>query len=77
MGENSAICLSLKNNFMNILVTGGAGYVGSVLTSALLNQGFNVKVLDLMIYGEDVIKPHKNLVMIKGDIRNIDLLKKI
>ena len=62
---------------MNILITGGAGYVGSVLTSALLNQGFNIKVLDLMIYGEDVIKPHKNLVMIKGDIRNIDLLKKI
>ncbi len=61
---------------MNILITGGAGYVGSVLTSALLNQGFNIKVLDLMIYGEDVIKPHKNLVMIKGDIRNIDLLKK-
>ena len=55
---------------MNILITGGAGYVGSVLTSALLNQGFNIKVLDLMIYGEDVIKPHKNLVMIKGDIRN-------
>ena len=76
MEENSAICLLLKNNFMNILITGGAGYVGSVLTSALLNQGFNIKVLDLMIYGEDVIKPHKNLVMIKGDIRNIDLLKK-
>jgi nucleoside-diphosphate-sugar epimerase/phosphoheptose isomerase len=63
----------------NVLVTGGAGYVGSVLVSKLLNQGYNVKVVDLYIYGEDVldsVKDHPNLEQIKGDIRDKDLLKK-
>ena len=59
-----------------ILITGGAGYVGAVLTPKLLALGHKVKVLDLMIYGEDVIEPHSNLEMIKGDIRDQSLLKK-
>ena len=37
---------------MKILVTGGAGYVGSKVSSKLLKNGHHVKVLDLMIYGE-------------------------
>ena len=39
---------------MKILVTGGAGYVGSKLVPKLLKNGYHVKVLDLMIYGEDL-----------------------
>lgn len=58
----------------SIYITGGAGYVGAMLVPKLLNNGYNVSVLDLMIYGEDVIKPHPNLRMIKGDIRNQELL---
>ena len=61
----------------NILVTGGAGYVGAALVPKLLNKGFNVIVLDLLIYGEEVLKPHKNLRLIKGDIRDKNLLEKI
>ena len=61
----------------NILVTGGAGYVGSALVPKLLNKGYNVVVLDLLIYGEKVLKPHKNLRLIKGDIRNRSLLEKV
>ena len=38
-----------------VLVTGGAGYVGSVLVPKLLAKGYHVKVLDLYIYGEDVL----------------------
>ena len=41
---------------MKILVTGGAGYVGSVLTPYLISKGYQITVLDLMIYGEDVLK---------------------
>ena len=42
-----------------ILITGGAGYVGSLLTPYLLNKGYQITVLDLMIYGKSVIKEHK------------------
>ncbi len=62
---------------MKILITGGAGYVGSKLVPKLLKSGHHVKVLDLMIYGDDVLDDHPNLEKIKGDIRNQELLKKI
>ena len=60
-----------------ILITGGAGYVGSVLTPYLLMRGHKVSVIDLMIYGKEVLKKDKNLKIIKGDIRNKNLLEKI
>ena len=58
----------------NIFITGGAGYVGSVLTPALLSKNYNVTVYDLFIYG-DTLEKHKNLKIIKGDLRNTTLLK--
>lgn len=61
-----------------VLVTGGAGYVGAVLVPKLLDKGYKVKVLDLYIYGEDVldaVKDNPNLKQIKGDIRDTALLK--
>ena len=63
-----------------VLVTGGAGYVGSVLVPKLLQAGYGVRVLDLYIYGEhvlDSVKNHPNLEEIKGDIRDIKLLEEI
>lgn len=58
---------------MNILVTGGCGYVGSVLTPKLLDQGHNVTVCDIMWFG-NFLKEHKNLKIVQGDIRNIDAI---
>lgn len=58
-----------------IFITGGAGYVGSVLTPYLLEKGHQVTVLDLMMYGE-TLKQHPNLKIIRGDIRNQKLLDK-
>ena len=58
----------------NIFITGGAGYVGSVLTPELLSKNYNVTVYDLLIYG-DTLKKHKNLKIIKGDLRDKTLLK--
>ena len=60
----------------NIFITGGAGYVGSILVPHLLSKGYRITVLDLMIYGE-TLPQHSNLNLIKGDIRDQNLLKKI
>ena len=59
-----------------ILVIGGGGYVGTHLTDQLIQKNYIVTVFDLFIYGDFLIK-HNNLTVIKGDVRNINLLKKI
>ena len=57
--------------FKNILVTGGAGYCGSLLVPQLLDQGYNVTVYDLMYFGDSFFpKGHPRLKAIKGDIRD-------
>jgi nucleoside-diphosphate-sugar epimerase len=55
--------------FQHVLVTGGAGYVGSNLVPKLLAAGYQVTVLDLCIYG-DVLAPHPDLRIVKGDLRD-------
>ena len=58
-----------------IIIIGGGGYVGSVLTPYLLTQGYQVTVYDLFVYGEDVLPKHESLKTIKGDVRDFQLLK--
>ncbi len=59
-----------------IFITGGAGYVGAVLVPKLLDQGYEVTVLDWMLYGADVLPDHEGLNAIKGDIRDKELLER-
>lgn len=57
-----------------ILVVGGGGYLGSVLTRALLAKGYAVRVLDSFLYGRralDEIASDSRLEIVEGDIRNI------
>lgn len=65
----------------SVLITGGAGYVGAELTPSILARGHSVKVLDLFLFGDDVLNDVKEkygpkLELIKGDIRDQALLGK-
>jgi len=55
----------------SILITGGAGYVGSILTKKLVEQNFDVKVIDSLIFGNDGISDLQNQNLIK--LVNIDI----
>lgn len=63
---------------MNILVTGGAGYIGSVLVPELLREGHHVKVIDNFMYNQvsllDVCG-HPNFSLQRGDVRSVDLMR--
>lgn len=68
----------MSNQFKKIFVTGGAGYVGARLIPALLENGYQVNVLDLYIYGKEVFGKyhgHKNLTEIQGDIRDANVVR--
>ena len=60
-----------------ILITGAGGYVGAKLVPALLEKNYSVTALDLFIYGKEVLDENKNLKVVVGDIRNINILKEI
>lgn len=65
----------MANRFKRVMVTGGAGYVGSSLVPKLLAAGYEVSVLDLYLYGEDLFKDYRDnpgLREIRGDLRNAD-----
>jgi nucleoside-diphosphate-sugar epimerase len=66
-----------EKRFNHVLITGGAGYVGAVLTPQLLNAGYRVTVLDIGWYGfEDVLPAdHPNLTLVKGDLRDLSTVR--
>jgi nucleoside-diphosphate-sugar epimerase len=62
----------MASRFKRVLVTGGAGYVGSNLVPKLLRAGYEASVLDLYIYGDVFadLSGHPRLTEVKGDLRN-------
>ena len=63
---------------MNILVTGGAGYIGSILVPDLLSQGHTVTVLDNFMFKQSSLNhicAHKNFNIVNGDIRKEEVIK--
>ena len=64
-----------KNKLDNILITGGAGFIGSNIVNYFLKKNYKVTVLDNISRGNiKRIKNHKNLKIIKGDIRNLKIV---
>ncbi len=64
----------------NILVTGGAGYIGTVLVPQLLSRGYKVTVLDNLLHNADGLIScfrSKNFTFVKGDIRDESLISSI
>jgi len=59
---------------MKIFVTGGGGYVGTRLVEDLLDDGFEVIVYDAFFFGNFLPFGHKNLEIVKGDLRDSELL---
>jgi nucleoside-diphosphate-sugar epimerase len=63
-----------------VLITGGAGYLGSVLTEILLSKGYQVTVIDNLSYKQISVAPfayHPNFDFILGDVTNESLLKSL
>ena len=61
-----------------VLVTGGAGYIGSILVPALLGDGYDVTVVDNFLFGQASLNhlcanPHFDVV--RGDVRNVDVMR--
>ncbi len=64
----------------SILVTGGAGYIGSVLTQKLVELGYNIRVIDSLIFGKDGISElisQNSIELIDEDIRDENFLKRV
>lgn len=65
---------------MKILITGGAGYLGSILTETLLKEDHQITVLDNLKYNQLSLSGfcyNKNFNFVLGDVRNTDLLKEL
>jgi nucleoside-diphosphate-sugar epimerase len=63
-----------------VLITGGAGYLGSTITEHLLNNGYSVTVLDNLMYKQLSLLhlfKNKNFKFVKGDVRDVTLLKNL
>ena len=63
-----------------VLITGGGGYVGSMLSTELLKDGHEVTIIDLMKYDKGSLNHlyfHKNFKLINKDIRNLKVMKKL
>ena len=67
-----------EKNENKVLITGGAGYIGSVLSKTLLDQGYVVTVLDRFMYEQNSLLDccvNDNFSVIRGDIRDKEILR--
>ena len=63
-----------------VLITGGAGYIGSLLSTRLVDKGYMVTVIDTLEFNKNSLLhlfAKKNFIFIKGDVRNKNLISKL
>lgn len=68
-----------NSNFKHVLVIGGAGYIGSALLPKLLDNGYYVRLFDLLLYGLEPIEQvldHPRLELVQADFRQVDEIVK-
>ena len=73
--EHSERVKTASGRGRHVLVIGGAGYIGSALLPKLLEKGYRVRLLDLLIYGTEPIENligHPNLEVMQGDFRHVE-----
>lgn len=69
----------MPKNKIRVLVTGGAGYIGSLLTKLLLDEGYAVTVLDVFMHRQNSLMDccaHPDFEVVRGDCRDEDLVRK-
>ena len=62
----------------NVLVTGGSGYLGSIIVPALLDRGFAVTVIDKFMYGQDSLAAvcyNPDFSLVRGDVRSSETMR--
>ena len=65
----------IPQDIRNVLVIGGAGYIGSALLPKLLDKGYRVRLLDLLLFGTEPVQDlldHPHLEMVQADFRQVD-----
>jgi len=63
----------------NMVVNGGAGYIGSILSRQLLDAGYRVRVLDSLLFGDAAVLElagYANFVLLRADFRHVESLVK-
>ena len=75
--HRTAVSFPVRNRASNVLVVGGAGYVGSIAARLLLDQGYEVTVLDALLYGSEGLKTiagRRGFRLVVGDTRDLPVL---
>ena len=69
----------IKKEIKNVLVIGGAGYIGSAITPLLLKEGYRVRVLDSLLFGDASVRDllsEPNFELVRADFRHVETLVK-
>lgn len=73
--EAQSVGRPARRKVRNVLVIGGAGYVGSVLIRKLLALGYSVTVMDALVFGDQSLRElrtHPRFSLVKGDLRHVE-----